>query len=258
MISNIIKLSILAKHELENYNSLKKNLKKIKNQKLDHNILKQLNTKGYAVVSNFFKTENLDDLVSRLDKFYLRPNKNDKNYRVGGARWQNIEKNFPEVKKIFFDNKLIKNICNSYFKNGVNNFKKIVYQHSYYEKDLKNINKKQLGLGREWHCDTWKNEIKLMLFCSNINEENGPLRVIPESHKIFLNPVKLDYAKKILSTIYPSKFDSDNLFFELNDFDYKSKVITGLKGDLAIFNTRCLHKASFITKGNRKVIWVYF
>lgn len=258
MISNIIKLSVLAKHELENHNSLKRNLEKLKNRKLDYSILKQLSDKGYAVVSNFFKTENLDNLVSRLDNFYSRPNRNDKNYRIGGARWQNIEKDFPEIKKIFFENELIKNICNSYLKNGVSDFKKIVYQHSYFEKDIQNLSKKQLGLGREWHCDTWKNEIKLMLFCSNVNEENGPLRVIPGSHKIFLNPVKLDYTKKILSTIYPSKFDSDKLFFELNDFNDKSKVITGLKGDLAIFNTRCLHRASLISKGNRKVIWVYF
>ena len=93
---------------------------------------------------------------------------------------------------------------------------------------------------------------------TDIDETNGPLEVIPKSHNFLQNPIKIDYAKKIFSTIYPSKFNSDNLYFTINNESLKSRKIVGHKGSLAIFNTRCLHKASILKNGLRKVIWAYF
>ena len=44
------------------------------------------------------------------------------------------------------------------------------------------------------------------------------------------------------------EFNSDNLFFTMKKSNYVSEKIIGKKGSLAIFNTRCLHKASILKK----------
>ena len=258
MLNNIIKATLLAKHEVQGYRRFTNSIKIIKRNSVEYKNLLELKNNGYTIIKDFIEPNILNPIVHKLDNFYKRPNLDDPSYRVGGARWQNIEIDFPELKKILLKKNNVKKIIKIYLENGINDFKKLVYQHSYYEKDLNDHNKKEIGLGRAWHCDTWKNEIKLMLFCTDIDETNGPLEVIPKSHNFLQNPIKIDYAKKIFSTIYPSKFNSDNLYFTINNESLKSRKIVGHKGSLAIFNTRCLHKASILKNGLRKVIWAYF
>lgn len=258
MINNFIKVSLLAKHELIKNKKLFDTFSHLNNKSKEYKNFLELKNYGYTIIENFLNVETIDRIVTKLDNFYKRPTINDKDYRIGGARWQNIENDFPEIKTSLFQNNTVQKIIKTYLENGFNDFKKLVYQHSYYEKNLDSYNKKEIGLGRSWHCDTWKNEIKLMLFCTDINVFNGPLEVIPKSHKFLSNPIKWDYFKKILSVIYPSKFNSDNLFFTMKKSNYVSEKIIGKKGSLAIFNTRCLHKASILKKDQRKVIWAYF
>ena len=258
MINNLIKVSILAKHEIQKNKRLSKNFKKLNKKSEEYRNFFELKNNGFTIIKNFISPEKIDKIVSELDSFYKKPTPEDSNYRIGGTRWQNIDKIFPKLKDILFKNKIVLEAINTYLDKGLDDFKKLVYQHSYHELNLDGYDKKKIGLGRDWHCDTWKNEIKLMLFCTDINEFNGPLEVIPRSHKFFHNPIKYDYFKNILSTIYPSKFNSDNLFFSMKDVEFKSEKVVGKKGSLAIFNTRCLHKASILQRGNRKVIWAYF
>jgi len=258
MINNFIKFSILAKHEIQKHQKLSKTFKKLNNNSEEYRNFFELKNNGYTIIDNFISSDKIDKIVSELDNFFKKPTSEDSNYRIGGARWQNIEKNFPKLKDIFFENKIVLEIIKTYLDKGLEDFKKLVYQHSYHEQNLDRFDKKKIGLGRDWHCDSWKNEIKLMLFCTDIEEFNGPLEVIPRSHKFFQNPIKYDYFKNILSTIYPSKFNSNNLFFSFKNVEFESKKIIGKKGSLAIFNTRCLHKASILKSGNRKVIWAYF
>ena len=49
-----------------------------------------------------------------------------------------------------------------------------------------------------------------------------------------------------------------NSFWDKSSKKFVSKKLTLKKGDLLIFDTRNLHKASKINNGERKILWFYF
>lgn len=255
-INLLIKNFLFYKHELNFSIKINSVIKNSNNQE-EIKILEKFKNEGFFIIENILNKEQLEKINYELnDKFKL--DSTSKENRVGGIRFPNVEKNFPELKNYFFSNDQINKILLIFYDNYHNYFQKLVYQKSYYDQKVSNLDKKKIGLGREWHCDSWKNEIKLMMFLNDITIDNGPLEIIPGSNIVKKNPIRKQYLKNIFKTIYPSNFNSDLLYFDQISDNIEKKKIVGKAGSIAIFNTRLLHRASFLKKGFRDVIWAYF
>jgi len=123
------------------------------------------------------------------------------------------------------------------------------------------INSKLPGVGEswEWHTDfaTWgpldgiktNNLLTLMIFIDDVTEENGPVRVIPQSHEIEYSTMKDSSAGyEMLCT------PAHDVEMALDRVDGRIETLTGKAGDAYIFHSGLLHSSSVNESDKRRSI----
>jgi len=109
------------------------------------------------------------------------------------------------------------------------------------------------GSGGGWHRDhKYGHDLKVLLYLTEVKEENGPFQYIPKSFHWYHH---LRFATKVDQYQYTSE-EIEALL--LKTPSVKIKTVTAKKGDLVIFNTNGIHRGKPIESGVRCAITNYF
>lgn len=114
--------------------------------------------------------------------------------------------------------------------------------------------KKNVGSGGGWHRDTvYGKQLKLIVYCSDVSEYNGPFQYINGSHR---------WYNKILISILlmknPRSFRySEKDIARLKKYGYKITECSAKAGTVILADTTGLHRGKPIVKGSRLALTVY-
>jgi hypothetical protein len=250
------------------------------NQKLGHlknsdpevyEVIKNLNINGYHKISGYWDEQKVLGWELKLDAMYAKKNTTSK-AKLAGQRWQDIQNDFPDIVNDYVCDSLLQEVAKNYI--GVDSFRKITYQHSFPSSGLDEDQVRtaikdgsyasNIGLGQYWHFDSWDHGLKAVLYLSDVNEENGPFRAVPGSHRLNLfskeGRARLNKCAKVLP---PHNFDSNELYYsgeEEDRFKFKKRSVsaTGRKGTLYLIDPFLIHRADIPMQGIRKVLWIYY
>ena len=89
----------------------------------------------------------------------------------------------------------------------------------------------------------FKHYLKAVILLDNVNENNGPTKLIPNTSNMIDFGDKIDFTRETADKLINEK--------SLKDF-------SGKKGDMIIFDSSNIHWASNLNSGNRKLLWLYF
>ena len=118
------------------------------------------------------------------------------------------------------------------------------------------------------HFDKWYHQLKAVFPMRDVKPENGPLTVMPGSSSIQYDVIEFysyDLFKRTNKPIF--KLDTDK---ELDDDDfpqtfrsrvgrkYGTKKLTAKAGDMILFDSRTIHFAGKMERGERHMLWFYF
>ena len=247
-------------------------------------VLTGIKTKGYYILESYFSNEEVNmikkicfDNLNSIPDSYLSNFK--ANEYIGNLEIQ--EKNF-FIERMSGSIKL-KNIQNSciYLNSVSKNFfllflafiqlfkfrKKALlifsWSHDGTAKNLKvpgSIRDKQ-NIAGELHFDSYYHSLKAFTPLEDVTLENGPFAYLEGSanHKsLFNNYVNTLYLNHNL----PSNSDKPHqvsIDFIKNN-NYEKKIFYGAqkKGDLVIMDTKGVHFASNLKKGQRQLLWFYY
>lgn len=226
------------------YNLIKKiKLKKISNE-IDKEIIYNLNKSGFYVINDYYTIDQIQnfthELIKNFKEFSHKIKKFDDERFMGIENYSNLISSFSEDE---YTNR-ISNIINNEITRCVFTMGNIL--------DSKRLNGSS---GNGWHRDSFVSQFKSMLYLTDVDENNGPLEIIPKSH-LFKNVILLT-KKKIL------KFNqfriADNLIEKIEIIlNQKRKKIIGKSGSLLLFNSTLIHRGSPIKTGKRIALTNYY
>jgi len=228
---------------------------------ISDNWIQKIHDDGYCVVENFFSEQDLQKLENEVDKIEKTIDEDgSKNLKINnpafinknnGLRVYNMDKLSNAINTIFAKNKLFTLLVDSY--HGMkDNFQYTMYQKTgYYPSALPNDT-----YGTGWHFDDYKSSIKVFLYLSDVDIDNGPFIFLPKSHK--LDSLKLKYCKTAF-------INSDQLDRYMSKKDITRRCIandaitfTAKKGTIIIVDTIGWHTAGILKSGTRKVLVNYY
>jgi len=124
--------------------------------------------------------------------------------------------------------------------------------------------------GDVYHFDKWYHQLKAMVPLRDVGPDNGPLTVLPGSsgiHLDLLDVYQLDLFDRAMKQKRTDRAKSD---VQLDDYDvpeeirsklrekYGEKKIVAQAGDMVLFDTRTIHFAGQMQRGERHLLWFYF
>lgn len=119
----------------------------------------------------------------------------------------------------------------------------------------------KLNIAGELHFDTYFHSLKAFTPLEDVEPENGPFAYLEGSandKNLFANYVDSLNVKNNL----PSSFDKPHQvmgdFIKNNNYEKKIFYGTQKKGDLVIMDTKGVHFASSLKKGQRQLFWFYY
>lgn len=124
--------------------------------------------------------------------------------------------------------------------------------------------KTEKPFANQWHFDSPFHHFKAIIFMSEIEAvENGPTIVIPGSVRLNWKSIKL-YCQRTLgreknidgTSFAAQEFDEN--FWEKEISKKGGKPLLCQRGDVVLFDTRIIHKASELSKGCRRLLWFYY
>ena len=114
--------------------------------------------------------------------------------------------------------------------------------------------KTNLGSGGGWHRDTvFGKQLKLIVYCSDVTQSNGPFQYIQRSHKWYHKI----YISMLLRKNPRSFRYSETEVAALKKFGYKITECTAKAGTVIIADTTGLHRGKPIEKGVRLALTYY-
>jgi hypothetical protein len=213
-------------------------------------IINNINTKSYHIKKNFLSKKDCDCLKNSLNKLIKRKDKNKYKYwhdsYLSDHRFWRFHK-YNNLAKDFMNNKFINSIASII--TGRKKHYKIVMANKLIFK------KNNVGSGGGWHKDSpYRTQFKAFLYLDDVKINNGPLQILPGSHRI-------DYIKKLINfDIFPNqyRFPSNLMTNFFKKSNYKPISICGKAGTLIMANTKCIHRGLPIKKKNRYALTIYF
>ena len=122
--------------------------------------------------------------------------------------------------------------------------------------------KEDLKKGR-WHLDSFRGQLKIFVFLTNVTENTGAFEMIPKTHKKYFKIIEA------LSGNIFSPFDflrgtrsyasfNDDYIEKLLKKGYPSKIFEVEAGTIAIVDTSCMHRARPCINGSRYALTSYY
>lgn len=218
-------------------------------------ILLQIRKKGFVILKNYEFKEDIETIDRNCD--YAKYKVDDLLSLPGSLRFKRLEKS-----NLFFETFR----KNPYFKK-LNFFYTFRLQNAVTmlsetrEKDLEG---RDIGVDDFFadypHFDLYKRQLKVAIALTNVSKTNGPTEFIPHS-----SGYKLEVFRSYLSSWLALKkiviggkpFLPKDYYSKLKK-KYGTELITMKKGDVLIFDSRTFHRATHLSSGFRKILWLYF
>jgi hypothetical protein len=104
-----------------------------------------------------------------------------------------------------------------------------------------------------WHFDRIRDQYKAMILLNEVDVENGPMKIVPGTHKWIDKRHMLDFAS------YAGGQDYGDLSHALSSsYRQQTVLVTGRPGDVVIFDTRAFHAHGRPARGERLTSTIYF
>ena len=109
--------------------------------------------------------------------------------------------------------------------------------------------------GGYFHVDDNKPNIKLFVYLTNVDENNGPFCIVPNTGSWKLKGSKI---RAIFWELFHIRFFLYNFLVNYSKYESKKKFFTGASGTHFLADTTCLHKDTPVIQGFRHVAVVSF
>ena len=105
------------------------------------------------------------------------------------------------------------------------------------------------------HFDSFKHELKVLIPLTNISKMNGPTEFLKGSQHY-----RFRYTKQyFVSWLKTRGYITENKMNDISPSELKESIFfTCNIGDIIIFDSRALHRATNIYLGERSIIWLYY
>ena len=203
------------------------------------NAFNNLKKNGYHIIENFLSDKECKNLIEKIDKYYEKFNNiTQRNFRekIGGdERLFGIE-NVDDTAQKIKNNDFFLQILKKYTNNSFLCPSTVLLGRLKYEKG---INKNS---GGDWHRDSLSRQVKVILYLTDVTEDNGNFQFIPNSR------VK-DLRDKFGKRVNPDNVEK-----------IKDKIIniTGKRGTAILVDTSNIHRGNVIKSGERYSLTTYY
>lgn len=214
----------------------------------EEEILKTLKRDGIVAIPNYFSEDQVQTMKDEYDRyvdkhsFFCEENER----RVFG-----IDKLSPDVKSIFSDDELSRNVCQAYLEENMV-LQSTMSARIDYKDDV------EYGSGGSWHRDSFSRQIKSIAYLTDMTDENGPFMYIKGSHTI---PSIL----KVLFKLPRKDKPASERRYSNQDIEEVQKIlgkeITYFpceKGTLVLADIRGLHTTRYLKGGHAYSIFNYY
>ena len=116
-----------------------------------------------------------------------------------------------------------------------------------------------------WHLDSFRKQLKLFLFLTDVTEDTGPLEYVPYTHKPafkYRNALRLGYYR--LKDLKPENRGKrswrrihDNTIVRVEELGYPAQPLVVPAGTFALVDTSGLHRARPCFSGERYAVTTY-
>ena len=210
-------------------------------------ILKEINKNGFIKINSYYSQNEINFFKEIINKEIKKKSKLNNFKFEGAVKFTNIG-DLDLIGKVSRDVKL-------WLINMFTTFKFKSPTVKYLQ--TKFILNHQKVLASHMHFDTHKHEIKILVCLSDINKQNGATLFLKKSGSF-----KFKYFKQYLVAWLREKniiVENKMNLIKTEDKDLDNyEYFTGNPGDIFIFNSRYLHRATEIKKGGREILWYYF
>lgn len=196
-------------------------------------IAEKIYKNGFFQIDNFFSDKECNQLKEEFENNVSLVKMYENDSRIFGMQHaSSISKN------LILDSSLINSVtsiyCGSNYKTQTLMFGKINYD-----------GRVNVGSGGGLHRDSFANQLKAIVYLTDVNSKNGPFQYLCKSNTFVY----------LLSSIFKfrktTRFDNDKNSFNLKSFHAKS-------GTLLFVDTRGIHQGKLLTEGERISATAYF
>ena len=132
--------------------------------------------------------------------------------------------------------------------------RKVKLEISYYQISKPVSNIKHVP-GGEFHVDDNKANLKLFIYLTDVDENNGPFAAIPRTGS---GNLKGSTLRGLLWEIFHKRFFLYKFLVNYSTYEAKKFLFTGKRGTYFFVDTTCLHKDTPVIKGERAVAVISF
>ena len=114
-----------------------------------------------------------------------------------------------------------------------------------------------------WHLDSFRRQLKIFVFLTNVTEESGPFEMIPGSQRTSFkirHALKGDFLtpQDILNGSRKYQHLKETLIKRIVASGHERKAFTVKAGTIAMVDTSCVHRARPCLKGERYALTSYY
>lgn len=182
---------------------------------LNHDIIKEIKTKGYCIIPAFLSTKICDDLIMIFDELEHAAESLDNDRRIFS-----IQKSSPYHNRIFADSAFLKTIGEYYV--GTPQVLTTTMAGKIYAKP------EAYGSGGGWHRDSFLPQFKALCYLSDVSETNGPFEYITGSHKLF-NKILFESRSKTREQANNPRYTQESINEYLEIMNVSSKTFVAKK-----------------------------
>ena len=205
-------------------------------------LAEEVKENGYAYFPNFIDEHKLNSLVEII-RLHFSESREEFLYK-GDTRHYGIESTVPQVSFFSSDAQLLDIGSKVMSRQLINLFTLGNYL----------IAGNQGTSGGGWHRDSTHPQFKAMLYLTDVTELNGPLEIIPGTHK-FSNLLRLN-RKGFLP--YNQQWLTESEITAIENEHGNRVAVTGKAGSLILFESSTLHRGRPIEYGERLALTNYY
>ena len=225
--------------------------------------ISQLESNGITIFPDFFTEKYCKEAVKDIENAIIKyPHKmyvNKSDEAGGDKRFFKFENQYDSAKKLF-GNEEINLIVKKYAK-------KDIICHFIVAGKVEAQNGRVTNSGGGWHRDSDREQVKVMVYLNNVDNENGPFQFIKESKTNDAKrqvPDKFQFNLGVLKKIFlgipikDPRYSNKSIENEIDKKKYKIDQIEGKKGTTIIFDGSYVHRGKNINNGVRYTYTMYF
>jgi hypothetical protein len=209
-------------------------------------IIQNLNTDGISIVPKFLSASQCKKYISLIDK-HIESEVIWQDDTKSDTRLFFLEEIEPKF-KTFLSHSFITDILRYYLGIDRGSAMLLGARLEYVPGNL--------GSGGGWHRDSpFSRQLKAICYLNEVSEENGPFQMIPKTHN---KGVVLRDLLSGRSKPGQYRFTGHDIGYDQEKKTTTIKTFIGNAGDLALVDTKCIHRGKPIEAGVRYVLFCYY